>query len=80
MAPDIPGKLEHGRKAPLGEVPIPLGPKRCLLVREVEGVDHTPALPAVVVGGKRPQTRIGSMRNVAQPRSGDIDWIDVQRQ
>jgi hypothetical protein len=80
MAPDVAGELVHRWYAALREVAIPLGPKRLLVVGEVEGVDDVAALPAVVARRLRPQAWVGEVRDLTQPCSCRVDRVDVERQ
>ena len=64
----------------LGKVAIPLRPERLLAVGQVKGIDGVAALPAIVAGRLWPQARIGTVRDVAQPRAGGVNRIDIERQ
>jgi hypothetical protein len=80
VAPEVAWELVHWRYAPLGEVPVPLGPEGVLGFGEVERVDDGAALPAVVAGRPRTDARVGSVGNVTQPGAGRVDRVDVERQ
>ena len=79
VAPHVARELMHGRDPQLRECSVPLGPQRRLSVRQVERVDNGSALPAVV-GGRTAGCADPAMGGVAQPHSGDVNRIDVQRQ
>jgi len=76
----IARKLVHGRYTTLGEMSVPLSPKRVLLLGEVDGVDDVAVLPAVVAERLRARARVRAMRNVAQPGACRADRIDVEGQ
>ena len=80
VAPYVSRKLLQRWYAPLGQVAIPLGPQRLLLIGEVEGVDYLAALPPVVAWRRRPEAWVSAVRDVTQPRSGGVNRIDVERQ
>lgn len=64
VTPDVTRKLPHRWYAPLGEVAIPLRPKRLLIVGEIEGVNNVAALPAVVALRLRPEPWVSEVRDV----------------
>lgn len=80
VAPHIARKLVQRWYAPLGEVPIPLGPQRFLGVRQVEGIDDIAALPSAFTGRLRTSMRVGFVGNVTQPCTRRVSCIDVERQ
>ena len=80
VPPHVAGQLMHRGHSELREAAVPLRPHRRLAVRQVQGVDDGSALPAVVAGRSRPDARITTMGGVAQPHSGDVNRIDVERQ
>ena len=80
VAPKVARELVQGWYAPLGQVPVPLGPEGLLCIGEVERVDDLAVLPAVVAGRSRTDTRVGGVGKVTQPGAGRVDRVDVERQ
>jgi hypothetical protein len=80
VSPQVARQVMQGSEAPLGEVPVPLGPRGLRAVGEVEGIHDDAPLPPPVARRDRPVARIRSVRDVAQPRSLDVNRIDVERQ
>jgi hypothetical protein len=66
------------RQPGLGEPPIPLGPDGRLAVAEVERLDDSPALPAVVGGFWRLVKDVATAGDVPEPRPGNRSRVDVQ--
>ncbi len=70
----------HGWDAALGEMAVPLGPQRVVLIGQVEGVNYLAALPAIITGWVRPNRGIRVVWNVTQPGAYCVDCIDVESQ
>lgn len=58
-------------------MPIPLGPGRVFVLRDVQRIDDGTALPATVRGGVRPVRRIPAVGYLADPGWRDSDAVDV---
>ena len=80
VAPHVPRKLLHRWDAPLCQVAIPLGPQGFLLICEIDGVDDPATLPPVIARRLWPEQRGSEVRDLTQPRSGDVNRLDVERQ
>jgi len=80
MAPDVSRELPQERNPALGEMAVPLGAQRLLLIGEVEGIDHVAPLPPVVACWLRPRAGVGAVWDLAQPGAGGVNRIDVERQ
>jgi hypothetical protein len=68
--PHVTRELPERWDASVGEMAIPLGPQRLLLIDEVESIDDVAALPPVVPWRLRAKARVGAVRDVTQPVAG----------
>ena len=78
--PETARQLLVGRNPELGKVAVPLGPRRVVRIREIEGVDDVAALPAAVGWRITVRPRRPARTALSHPATADGPGIDVERQ
>ena len=79
VAPQLAWEGDSRRDAELRKVPVPLRPDALFFGAQVQGIDHQPALPAVIPGRVWTQQRISPRGRVPPPLARRGSQLDVER-